>query len=239
MIYRSNLLLPVDLQPGFGATTICGTMGHSYGHDIICDKDYERNCGFITHDEAAILYHIAKRTPGKWIDIGSRFGWSSAHIALSGSTVFAVDQDYKVPHLLERARANLRGHIETCLRIVPVAKTSNEYFEDLMDTEYFDGVMVDGNHDHPCPTEDASNAMDVITGKGVIVFHDFWGRPVQDAVNYLINEGMKCRVYNTPNGMAVCGDFPLEQFPDHVPDPTIDWNMLRKRCVGFNFERTV
>lgn len=238
MIYRSNLLLPVDLQPGFSATTICSPMPHSHGHSVLRDKEYERNCGFITHDEAAILYHCALRVRGKWIDIGSRFGWSTAHIALSGSTVFAVDQDYKVPHLLERARTNLRNHLDTCLRIVPVAKTSDEYFADLMDTDLFAGVMIDGNHDSPCPLNDAKNAVDVLCGEGVIVLHDFWGKPIQDAVNYLIDEGMKCRVYNTPNGMAVCSDF--EEFiPEHVADPTVDWATVRRRCHGFNFERTI
>src|SRR5882757_4294806 len=77
MIYRSNLTFP-DLSPHFKLKSPALT---TMGHDMPSDPDYEPGCGFLTHDEAAILYSIVKAWPYRWVDIGARFGWSTAHIA--------------------------------------------------------------------------------------------------------------------------------------------------------------
>lgn len=101
------------------------------------------------------------------------------------------------------------------------------------------GFMIDGDHDSPQPLNDARGALAHLADTGVIVFHDFWGKPIRDGVEYLIEQGLKCRVYNTPAGMAVCwrGDFTP---PDHVADPAIDWAQVRaSRAPEWNFSRCV
>jgi hypothetical protein len=51
------------------------------GHDEPSDPDFLPNCGFWTHDEAALLYTIANSVPrGTWVDIGARLGWTAAHV---------------------------------------------------------------------------------------------------------------------------------------------------------------
>lgn len=72
----------------------------------------------------------------------------------------------------------------------------------------------------PIPLQDAQGAHQHLTDNGVIVFHDFIGTPVQQAVAWLIQQGYKYRIYTTPQMVAWCwrGNF---EPPEHVPDPAI------------------
>jgi SAM-dependent methyltransferase len=234
MIYRSNIQAP-DLQPHFAATTICKPRPWSMGHDVLSDAVYEPECGFMTHDEAAILYECAWRSrEGFWIDIGARTGWTTAHIAAAGAQVAAVDPMLIYAEFLSRFERDVQ---EFWSNIAGLYAADSDYFFDVHE-EYkgvCSGVCIDGNHDAPCPLNDARNALTFLADTGVIALHDFYGLPIRDAVRYLIGEGMKCRVYNTPNGMAVCwrGNFTP---PDHVPDPSIDWAAVRaNRAPEFDF----
>ena len=73
-IYRSNLTAP-DLSPYF---SLCPQVRQIMGHDAPSDPDFDPDCTYLTHDEAAILYSIAKAWPGSWVDIGARLGWTGA-----------------------------------------------------------------------------------------------------------------------------------------------------------------
>jgi hypothetical protein len=119
-----------------------------------------------------------------------------------------------------------------------IAGTSDDYFSSIGERQYsIDAAHIDGNHDSPEPTLDAMRA--IKAGARVLVWHDFWGQPVADAVNAVIDLGWKCRIYNTPNGMACCWNTDEFTPPDHVPDPLIDWADIRPRMPGFDFVRCV
>ncbi len=232
MIYRSNLTCP-DLTGRFKLKDPPLTI---MGHDMPSDPDYEPGCGYWTHDEGAILFHVAQRVKGTWLDIGSRFGWTGAHIIAGGADdVWGLDPMYADTHRLQRARASCPG-------LFPLTLTSEEFFKRnpaFSGNCYFSGVVIDGNHDSPEPLRDAISAaaMDPL----VIAFHDFQGPPVQDAVEELMQYGWACRVYDTPNGVAVCWH-PDRAFtpPDHVPDPAINWAVVREsRSPFFNYARCV
>lgn len=207
------------------------------GHSVLSDSIYEPDCGFMTHDEVAILHECAKRTGGDWVDIGSRFGWTSAHIALN-ARVICVDPHFVVPELAGRFLGNFGGALPDGVRVFH--GNSMEFFTKLQETiepRFYDGICIDGNHDDPEPLNDAVNALAHLKETGVIILHDFWGRPVRDAADFLIDSGLKCRVYDTPNGMAVCwrGEF---HAPDHVADPAINWAQVRSgRAWDFDFSR--
>lgn len=240
MIYRSNLIAP-DLQPHFAATTICKPRDWSMGHDVMSDKDYEPDCCFMTHDEAAILFNVARgmRPGGTWADIGARFGWTTAHIAAAGAWVVSVDPVLKTQGGLERYQKNTDAFWNSIIELNH--KTASEWREKVARRKFTDysGYVIDADHDAPQPLNDARGALALLKLTGVIVFHDFWGRPIREGVEYLIEQGLKCRVYNTPAGMAVCwrGEFTP---PDHVADPAIDWAQVRvSRAPEFDFNRTI
>lgn len=236
MIYRSNLQVP-NLEAHFAATTICKPRPWSMGHSVMSDADYDPDCCFLTHDEAAILCACA-HAPGQlgkpWVDIGARFGWTSKHINwMTNAEVLCVDPHFNVPAIAQRFRQN-SGLPTAWMRFC----TAEKFFESaFVPDKCFGGFMIDGDHDSPQPLNDARGALANLGESGVIVFHDFWGRPIRDAVQYLIDQGMGCRVYATPAGMAVCwrGNFTP---PDHTPDPAIDWQEVRRsRAPEFDFEQ--
>lgn len=247
MTYRSNLIAP-DLAPQF-KHAVSRPLPYSLGHDVLSDWSDRpaddpifglyKGCGFLTHDEAAILYQTANRIGGDWIDVGCHTGWTAAHILMAGCRVSAVDNMLVVDDFARRLSDNL---FDLPLRPVPLghfAMNSDDFFASTDPEWRVSGVMIDGNHDAPCPLLDAQNSLAHLKETGVIVFHDFWGRPIRQAVEFLIGAGLKCRIYNTPAGMAVCwrGDFtPVE----HTPDPAIQWELIRQqRAPEFYFGRTV
>ena len=245
MIYRSNLTAP-DLTPHFKHLHI-RPMPHAFGHSVPsdwADKAVDdpvfglyKNCGLWTHDEAAILYNVAKRWGGRWADIGAHTGWTTEHIAVgSGNTVDAIDPMFGGHrNFIERFQEN--GNWQN----VWFNATSSWYFSCLNRVKgTMDAFCIDGDHEWGSPLADAKGALEHFDGRGLCIFHDFIGAPVQEGVLYLMDQGFHCRIYNTPHMIALCwrGDDSFQP-PDHVPGPAIDWKEIRGRCKPFPFERTI
>ena len=227
MIYRSNLTAP-DLTPRFKLRKPAIQL---HGHDMPSDPDFLPNCGYWTHDEAAILYTVACQVGGRWLDIGSRLGWTSAHILAAPMVkeCQSVDPEYAV------GGDFLRRAVEQCPAIIPIALTSQKFMSWCGMT--FDGFVIDGCHDAPEPVKDAAQAWRLAaSGDSVILFHDFWGQPVQDGVTFLMERGWKCRIYNTPNGVALCWRGGKFVPPDHAADPLVKWHHVRAAVKEFDFK---
>lgn len=250
MIYRSNLTCP-DLTPHF-KHLVLRPMPHSFGHSVPSDWGDKadddpvfglyKKCGFWTHDEAAILYNIAYNARGgPWADIGCHTGWTTGHIMLgvcNGSAnmpnLQAVDPMLAVPEFRARLNEN-EGALGQGWSLNPV--TSAEFWAT---SKYVTSAVIDGDYEPGKPLEDAkawaAHTRDsVYHWRGVALFHDFLGRPVQEAVEYLLHEGFHARIYITPHMVACCwrGDF---KPPDHIPDPNLP--NLKARCPEFPWERT-
>ncbi len=240
MIYKSNLTCP-DLTPHFKHLH-SRVMGHSFGHDVPsdwadkADDDpvfgiYKR-CGFWTHDEAAILYNVARSIRGRWLDIGAHTGWTGAYIIAAGGIVTLVDPMLRLQGFQLRLEDNLSTSWDG---VREVAHMTSEYFFHGFD-ETWKGIVIDGDHEPGKPLEDAQNAAKHLAPGGVIMFHDFVGLPVREAVRYLMDEdGMSCRLYLTPHVVALCwigSDF---QPPVHRPDPFIVSQDLPARWPEFDW----
>ena len=241
MIYRSNLTAP-DLTPHFKYLH-SRVMGHSFGHDVLsdwadkADDDpvfgiYKR-CGFWTHDEAAILYNVAKSVEGEWCDIGAHTGWTSAHIyAATGEEVNCVDP------LLRRSDVALRLEENTGFPFLwqwPIK--SESLFDPLSGREMnLSGVVIDGDHEPGAPLADAQGAVAHLASGGVILFHDFVGLPVREAVRWLmLEQEMRVKLYLTPHVVACCWWNRDWEPPHHVPDPGIVAQDLPARWEEFDW----
>ena len=237
MIYRSELYAP-DLHKLFYKHVNSRVMAHSNGHDVPSDwfdKDDDdeqfgiyKRCGCMTHDECAIVFSIAKRVRDaeSWLpflDIGSHTLFTTCFLAEAGNQVTAVDPMYRVEEFENRAMMNgaaYKGKIKL------FAGTSNEFFKQYDSKRKFAGVIIDGDHDSPCPLDDAKNAHSVLYDDGVIIFHDVSGKPVQDGIEWLISKGYNYRIYFTPHVVAVCWRGRFDP-PSHTPDEKIK-NLLCK-----------
>jgi len=240
MIYRSNLKAP-DIQPHFRHLT-ARVMPHSFGHTVLSDwadkADDDpvfglyKNCGLWTHDEAAILYNVARRIGGTWVDIGCHTGWTTAHIAAAGVGVIAVDPMLRLAAWQERFEQNLRSSWTGVYSVRH--ETSRRYFS--RENTPLAGACIDGDHEPGEPLFDAQAAATRMGSNAAIIFHDALGRPVREGAQYLMNRGFKCRWYSTPHGILLCwrGDFTP---PDHVSDPNLP--DLKARCPDFDFRRCV
>ena len=238
MMYRSNLTCP-DLTPRFKHLHV-RPMGHSFGHDVPSDwadkkpKDMRfgiyKNCGMWTHDEAAILYNVSARTNGDWVDIGAHTGWTTAHIGLA-NPVIAVE-----PMLCDLDFALRFVENVGEMRLGEFHGRSDEYFASAAGKKERVGFCIDGDHEPGKPLEDARGAVQHLAQDGVIIFHDFIGKPVREAVQWLMSKGFSCCVYFTPHMIACCwrGAF---MPPLHIPDPGLP--DLKARCPDFDFGRCV
>jgi predicted O-methyltransferase YrrM len=221
-------------------------MPHSLGQPVLSDwadmpDDHElklyKNCGFLNRDEAAILYQCVKQVGSRWLDIGAHTGWTALHMAAASAFVEALDPMFAHPTFKARAEGNVeRARHYNHVFLQPY--TSRMYFETMTHPrmQFFDGIMIDGDHCWGEPQYDAEKAFQHLTPTGVILLHDFIGGPVSNAVHWLMKHGMKCRVYSSSSQLlAVCwrGDFTP---PDYTPDPSIDWMEYRSRVGVYSYD---
>lgn len=229
--YRSNITGP-DLRYAFPHAVPFTIMGHTVYHD----DTFDLGCGYMSADEAAILYTIARDFPGLWAEIGSHTGWSGAHIARALSETEGrlvameprlVELDFYERTLDNWYRADVIGYIQ------PVTMRSDQYFA-CGGSEMFSGAFVDGDHDPPMPERDAQLLLPRLSDRAVVVFHDFSGWPVRDGVRYLMRNGFNVRVYDTAQMLGVCWRGEWEP-PVHVADPGRDWPALRATHTDFDY----
>lgn len=234
--YVSNLEAP-DLSPFF---KLRNPPLLRASHDAPSDPDFLPDCSYFTHDESAILFHVAarinSRVAGHWLDIGARLGWTAAHVAETDCMVVAVDPEQRTAlDFRERFFANTRHWVDRIDGLWMTSTEAYEFFRQQKNRRRFKGFTIDGNHDSPEPLRDVTGALEFATDDCVFVLHDFYGGPVRDAGRRLMDNGFHGRVYWTPNGLGVfwrgiSGFYP----PDHVPDPSIDWNAHRLAMVDFH-----
>lgn len=250
MIYRSNLEAP-DLQPHFKHAT-SRVLGHSFGHDVLSDWSDKadddpvfgmyKTCGFWTHDEAAILYNVARLNPGRWLDIGAHTGWTTAHLAAAGCKVTALEPMLPVEGWADRFAENCRAfdgmYSATYLRSQQFFITASPF------TDHFRGVVIDGDHGSPNPRIDAAGAVQLLDDDGVILFHDAMGGPVWEGIYCLLDLGFRCHVYFTPHIVAACarptptGTLQPAYSLIHRPDPAINWQEIKTNHMkDFDWKR--
>lgn len=229
-------------------------MPHSFGIPVASDfSDYPdhhpvvgtfKNCGLWTAQEAEILLSCARQRPGRWVDIGAHTMWTTAHIAAGGCEVDAVDPMLKYKEFQIRAAQNVYRLVESnSIRKPKVhAHTSDDFFlpaYQALNCLPIRGICIDGDHHDGIPQRDAINAARVLEpGGGVILMHDFTGRPVQDAALWLMDKGWNVRVYLTVHCIALAWRGDDFNPPDCEIDPRVAAQNLPARWPGFSW-RTV
>lgn len=193
-----------DLLPAFPHTAEFIVNGRPTMHDV----DFQPSCGYVSIDEARILWQAARDFPGTWCEIGSHTGFSGAHIAhglddhgVGDGALVAIEPQYVYLDFFRRARANWhRADVDHL--IFPIAALSGSYFDGCRET--FTGAFVDGDHEPGKPQEDAATLLPRMAGRCVIVLHDGVGQPVLDAADWLAEQGFTVRIYDTMARLVVC-----------------------------------
>lgn len=203
------------------------------GHDIPSHPSVGPDCGYLTHDEAAILYEAARRWPKNWIDIGCRFGWSTAHIAAARANVIGCDPLLADDLLMDEAICPSPVYRDGDKWEGVWGLTSATSSEVLTAETLVSAAHIDGCHDWPEPLLDAARA--IKAGAKVLVWHDFLGEPVQRAVYEITRaHGWVWCTYWTPNGMAVAWEPSIDfEPPAHQRDERVDWKPHERAVAEF------
>ncbi len=167
-------------------------------------REANRTTGVISTEEAAVLHAAATTRPGRvGIEIGSHFGWSTAHIAAAGIQLDAVDPAFGDPNRMRQVSENLDEWITTgSVRLWPgFSPGILDAVAATRDVPY-GFAFVDGLHSEEGPSHDVIGLEPHLADDALVLFHDLTFPDVASAVRLLKSRGWNIRLYNTMQVMA-------------------------------------
>lgn len=184
--------------------------------------------GFVTRDEAAILYNAARLVRGKsCLEIGCWRGWSTVHLALGSGMLDVVDPVLADPDFSESIRRSceLAGVLDSITfhpgpspaTVEALARTSGKKWS---------LVFVDGDHERNAPRADAEVVMRHAADTAMVLFHDLVSPDVAAGLDAMRDGGWHTMIYQTMQIMGIAWRGDIEP-PDHSPDPKIFWTLPR------------
>jgi predicted O-methyltransferase YrrM len=179
--------------------------------------------GYASYEEAVCLHNLALPFAGRrGLEIGSYFGWTSAHLRAAGLRMDHVDISFADPRRQVAVSAALDAvpGATAPYRLDPgpspdcLARLAAE------EDEPWSFVFIDGNHDGEAPAADARAVLPYLTKDAVVVFHDLTSPDVAAGLAVMAEAGWSVRLFNTMQvlGVAWRGNVTL---PEHRPDPNV------------------
>lgn len=194
-------------------------------HNWYVDKR-QPTVGFLSRDEAHILYNTALMFKGKKaLEIGCWLGWSACHLALAGVELDVIDPLLARPDFYESVSNSLKaaGVLESVhLR----AGHSPQVVEELAakSPSKWSLIFIDGNHEAPGPLNDAMICEQLAEDNALIIFHDLASPDVAQGLDYFKQKGWQTMVYQTMQIMGVAWRGNVEPVV-HQPDPQVNWSL--------------
>lgn len=186
-------------------------------------------CGFVSRDEALILFNTALMFKGKQaLEIGCWMGWSACHMALAGVHLTVIDPLLDQSPHRESVAQSLSSAIQafgTLGELSLVAGHSPQKLEELAGGgQRWSLFFIDGNHESEHPLNDAMVCERHAESDALILFHDLASPDVARGLNYLAGMGWNTMVYNTMQIMGVAWRGNIEPIA-HMPDPRVHWTV--------------
>jgi glycosyltransferase involved in cell wall biosynthesis/predicted O-methyltransferase YrrM len=186
--------------------------------------DREATIGFLSRDEASILYNTALQFKGKRaLEIGCWMGWSACHLALAGVVLDVVDPVLENASAYESVFTSLQS-AGVAERVTLHAGLSPEKVEEITEVHNrkWPLIFIDGNHEASGPLLDAIVCENLAEEDAIILFHDLASPEVAQGLDYLQVSGWNTMVYQTMQIMGVAWRGKVQPI-HHTPDPRIDW----------------
>lgn len=182
--------------------------------------------GFVSRDEAHILYNTALKFRGKSaLEIGCWLGWSTAHLAAGGVILDVVDPILENPLAYESVNQSLcSAGVRSNVNLYPGYSPGK--VEEIAQQEdcRWSLIFIDGNHDSPAPLQDAQVAERYAAEDALILFHDLASPDVAEGLNYLRDRGWNTMIYQTMQIMGVAWRGNVKPV-EHIPDPAVNWTL--------------
>ncbi len=186
--------------------------------------------GFLSRDEAHILYNTALQFKGKKaLEIGCWLGWSACHLALAGVELDVIDPLLEREDIRQSVIDSIQGAlnasgVQTSVTLIPgyspqkVEELANQF------NRKWSLIFIDGEHEEPGPLNDAIVCEKFAEEDAIILFHDLSAPDVARGLDYLKQRGWQTVVYQTMQimGAAWRGNVAPAK---HQPDPNISWEL--------------
>lgn len=179
--------------------------------------------GFVSRDEALILYNTARQFEGKAaLEIGCWMGWSACHLALGGVVLDVIDPSLAQREIGDSVVNSLRlaGVADRCQLHAGASPIGVQALAERLQRRW-SLIFIDGDHQAPHPLEDAIVAERHAEENAIILLHDLAFPDVAPALDYLRSQGWNTMVYLTMQIMGVAWRGSVTPVR-HVPDPGLD-----------------
>ncbi len=191
--------------------------------------------GFLSRDEAQILYNTALQFQGKRaLEIGCWMGWSACHLALAGVELDVIDPLLARSDIYESVHSSLEA-AGVADRVNLVQGYSPQQVELLASQQRrWSLIFIDGNHEAPGPLQDAIACEPYAEADAAIVFHDLASPDVAQGLDYFRERGWNTLVYQTMQIMGVAWRGKVTPVV-HQCDRAVSWQLpahLRQYTVS-------
>jgi predicted O-methyltransferase YrrM len=184
------------------------------------------NVGFVSRDEAHILYNCALQFAGKRaLEIGCWLGWSACHLALAGVHLEVIDPLLSNETVRSSVASSLAPVKKQGMELHLIAGQSPSMVHELArQGPRWSFAFIDGNHEFPGPVNDAVAVESYCNADALILFHDLLSPHVAEGLRYFQYRGWQTTVFHTMQvmGAAWRGNVVI---PPYVPDPAADWEI--------------
>lgn len=198
-------------------------------HKWYVDKRYP-HIGFLSRDEAHILYNNALQFRGKKaLEIGCWMGWSACHLMLAGIDLDIIDPILANPEV----RTSVVSSLQTACQAAGIAGQfvlvpgySPQKVEELalQHGRKWSLIFIDGEHGAPGPLNDAIACEKYAEADAMVLFHDLAAPDVAQGLDYFRDRGWHTMIYQTMQIMGVAWRGNIQPI-QHQPDPKVTWTL--------------
>ena len=186
--------------------------------------------GFLSRDEAHILYNTALQFTGKKaLEIGCWLGWSACHLALAGVQLDVVDPLLEREDIRQSVIDSIQGAlnasgVQTTVELIPGYSPQRVVEYAALFNRKWSLIFIDGKHEGDGPLNDAIACEKLAEKNAIILFHDLAAPDVTKGLDYLKARGWHTVIYQTMQIMGAAWRGNVEPVK-HQPDPNIYWEL--------------
>ncbi|MEG3850568.1 TylF/MycF/NovP-related O-methyltransferase [Microcoleus sp. herbarium19] len=198
-------------------------------HNWYADKRYPF-IGFLSRDEAHILYNTAQQFAGKKaLEIGCWLGWSACHLALAGVALDVIDPLLERDDIRQSVIDSIQGAlnasgVQTTVELIPGYSPQRVEEIAAQFNRKWSLIFIDGEHGEPGPLNDAIVCEKFAEEDAIILFHDLTAPDVAKGLDYLKQKGWHTVIYQTMQIMGAAWRGNVEPIK-HQPDPSVSWEL--------------
>jgi len=198
-------------------------------HNWYVDKRHP-HIGFLSRDEAHILYNNALQFRGKKaLEIGCWMGWSACHLMLAGVELDIIDPILSQAEARNSVVYSLQSACQAAgvsgqFVLVPGYSPQKVEALALHQQRRWSLIFIDGEHGAPGPLNDAIACEKYAEADAMILFHDLAAPDVAQGLDYFRDRGWHTMIYQTMQIMGVAWRGNVQPV-HHQPDPKVAWTL--------------